>query len=75
MKCPKKIENILITTSQTAKWCPQIAFCVQQSKTQRQQNEVAELTKCNKELEDGVEMKKAAYKDEIAVLEVWEWMD
>ncbi len=37
------------------------------------QEELAELEKCNEELEDEVEMKKAAYMDEIAELEVWEW--
>lgn len=34
------------------------------------QTELTELEKCNEELEDEVEMKKAAYMDEIAELEV-----
>ncbi|GLD45911.1 peripherin-like protein, partial [Lates japonicus] len=33
------------------------------------QKELAELEKCNEELEDEIEMKKAAYMDEIAELE------
>ena len=39
------------------------------------EKELAELEKCNEELEDEVEMKTAAYMDEIAELEVWESTD
>lgn len=39
------------------------------------QKELSELEKCNEELEDEVEMKKAAYVEEIADLEVWMWTD
>lgn len=43
------------------------SVCLQISELQK---ELAELDKCNEELEDEVEMKEAAYMDEIAELEV-----
>lgn len=39
------------------------------------QKALAELERRNEELEDEVEMKAAAYADELAELEVWEWTD
>lgn len=39
------------------------------------QKELAELENRNEELEDEVEIKRAAYMDEVAELEVWDWSD
>lgn len=39
------------------------------------QKQLDELEKRNEELEDEVEMKKAAYANEIAEFEVCEWTD
>lgn len=46
-----------------------VCMCLQVSELQK---ELSELEKCNWELEDDVEMRKAAHTEEISGLEVWE---